>query len=46
MAAMQAQIQVLLAGGAGEREERREGGVEIAKPQIFDGTSAKVGGFI
>ena len=43
---MQAQIQALLAGGAGEREERREGGVEIAKPQIFDGTSAKVGGFI
>jgi len=47
LAAMQAQIQALLAGGAGGREERREGGgVEVAKPQIFNGTSAKVGGFI
>ena len=47
LVAMQAQIQALLAGGAGGREERREGGgVEVAKPQIFNGTSAKVGGFI
>jgi len=49
LAAMQAQIQALLAGEAGGQEEREEGrgrGVEIAKPQIFDGTSAKVGGFI
>ena len=46
MAAMQAQIQALLVGGAGGREERREGGVEVAKPQIFDGISTKVGGFI
>jgi len=49
LATMQAQIQALLAGGVGgqvEREERRGGGVEVAKPQIFDGTSAKVGGFI
>ena len=50
--AMQAQIQALLAGGAGGaggqvgREEGREGGAEVVKPQIFDGTSAKVGGFI
>ena len=50
---MQAQIQALLveeAGGVGEetqREKRREaGGVEVAKPQIFDGTPAKAGGFI
>jgi len=50
---MQAQIQALLAKGAGrvgeetQREERRGGGgVEIAKPQIFDGTPAKVGRFI
>jgi len=46
---MQAQIQALLAGGAGgqvERKEGRGGGAEIAKPQIFDGTLAKVGGFI
>jgi len=42
----------LLAGGAGGaggqvgREEGRGGGAEVTKPQIFDGTSAKVGGFI
>ena len=47
---MQAQIQALLAEGAGgeiPREEERGGGeVEVAKPQIFDGTPAKVGEFI
>jgi len=44
---MQAQIQALLAGGAGGQVGREEGrGVEVAKPQIFDGTLAKVGGFI
>ena len=52
---MQAQIQALLAAGGGargvggetQREERREGGrIEVAKPQIFDKTPAKVGGFI
>ena len=49
MAVMQVQIQALLAGGAGGqvgREEGRGEEVEVAKPQIFDGTSAKVGGFI
>ena len=46
---MQAQIQALLAGGVGGQEERQEGrngGGEVAKPQIFDRSLAKVGGFI
>jgi len=48
---MQAQIQALLAGGAGEgervvRKAGRGGGAEVAKPQIFDGTSSRVAGFI
>ena len=43
---MQAQIQALLAREAGGREKRREEGVEIAKPQIFNGILTKVGGFI
>ena len=49
MAAMQAQIQALLAEGASRqvgREEGRGGGAEVAKPQIFNRTSAKVGSFI
>ena len=49
LVAMQAQIQALLIGGVREqvrREEGRGGGVEVAKPQIFNGTLAKVGGFI
>jgi len=53
LAVMQAQIQALLAGGAGrvgektQREERRGGGeVEVVKPQIFDGIPAKIGEFI
>jgi len=44
------QIQALLAGGAGgegiAREVGRGGEAEVAKPQIFDGTSSKVVGFI
>jgi len=52
---MQVQIQALLAEGArggnregerGSREVRREGGIEVAKAQIFDGTLSKVAGFI
>jgi len=48
---MQVQIQALLAGGAegGEmapREVGRGEGAEVAKPQIFDGTTARVAGFI
>ena len=49
LAAIQAQIQALLAGGVGGQEGRQEGrngGGEVAKPQIFDGSLAKVGGFI
>jgi len=49
LAAMQAQIQALLAGGAGGqvgREKGRGGGAEVVKPQIFDETSAKVESFI
>jgi len=46
---MQVQIQALLAGGVREgvaREVGRERGAEVAKPQIFDGTSSKVAEFI
>ena len=46
---MQAQIQALMAGGArGEETVPREvaRGAEVAKPQIFDGTTVRVAGFI
>jgi len=52
---MQAQIQVLLAGGVGGGNREGEGGskevgrgrgIEVAKLQIFDGMSSKVTGFI
>jgi len=51
LAVMQAQIQALLAGGAGggegiAREAGREGEAEVVKPQIFDGMSSKVAEFI
>ena len=49
MAAMQAQIQALLAaqGGAGGGGAERTGPkVEVAMPAIFNGEAAKVGGFI
>jgi len=51
LVAMQAQIQALLAGGAGRgetapREVGRSGEAEVAKPQIFDGMTARVAGFI
>jgi len=51
LATMQAQIQALLAEGAGRvggqvRREEGRGGAEVVKPQIFDGTLTKVGGFI
>jgi len=48
---MQVQIQALLAGGVGReetapREVGRGEGAEVAKPQIFDGMTARVAGFI
>ena len=47
---MQTQIQALLAGGVGgeavPRKVGRGEGVEVAKPQIFDGIPLKVAGFI
>ena len=48
LAAMQAQIQALLAaqGGAGGGAERTGPKVEVATPAIFNGEAAKVGGFI
>jgi len=51
LAAIQIQIQALLAertegGEARPREKGRGGEAEVAKPQIFDETLAKVGGFI
>ena len=46
LAIIQVQIQALLAGGAVARETGGGGATEVAKPQIFDGTSSKVTGFI
>ena len=50
LAAMQMQIQALLAErtmeGEGAREIGRGGGAEVTKPQIFDVTAARVAGFI
>jgi len=50
LAVIQVQIQALLAEGAGAGErvarEAGRGGAEVAKPQIFDGTSSRVAGFI
>ena len=51
MAVIQVQIQALLQEGVGQgevvpREVGRGGGAEVAKPQIFDGTSSKVARFI
>ena len=48
---MQAQIQALLVEGVGGKVAPREvgrqgGGIEVAKPQIFDGMPSKVAGFI
>jgi len=40
---------ILLVGGAGVAGERKEGkvvNIEVAKPQLFDGTSSKVAGFV
>ena len=45
LAAMQAQIQALLAAGGGGAE-RTGPKVEVAMPAIFNGEAGKVGGFI
>ena len=42
---MQAQIQALLAGGAVVGRVAG-GGIEVARLQIFNGTSSKVSGFV
>ena len=52
LAAMQAQIQALLAVGGGGGVERETTGsntgphIEVAKPAIFNGEAGKVGGFV
>ena len=49
MAAIQVQIQALLAGETGTvgREvEAGAGNIEVAKPQLFDGTPSRVAGFV
>jgi len=54
LAAIQAQIQALLAvggGGVGGTERgimgsNRESQVEVAKPAIFNGEAGKIGGFV
>jgi len=48
---MQAQIQALLVGGAEVAKEEKEGkvgtaNIEVAKTQLFDGTSSRVAGFV
>ena len=47
--AMQVQIQALLAEREGKERARkvgRGGGAEVVKPKIFDGTAARIAGFI
>ena len=46
IAAIQAQIQALLAGEAVARSREGGGATKVAKPQIFDSMSSKVLGFI
>ena len=52
MAAMQVQIQALLAAGGGADREREATGsnmrshMEVAKPAIFNGEAGRVGGFV
>jgi len=48
LAAMQAQIQALLAGGVVVKRAEKSGAVstEVTRPQIFNGTSSKVSEFV
>ena len=43
---MQVQIQALLAAVAGGRREAGIENIEVARPQLFDGTPLKVAGFV
>jgi len=43
---MQAQLQVLVESVVGEKEGVVAMSMKVARPQVFDGTSSKVSGFV